>query len=158
MSSLSETLERSPSKNLRRYWQSQLWAQSFMLVVSFVFCIIAAITSDYVVSPDTYGGLITGVKAEVWTYPFLVSSIIYIFGIFINGNWRWSPFLRLTGSFIQLVGLFLFGVLSFISSPIDIFTVLCFPFVLFLFWCTCLNIGDAKRAVLRGRHDIKFRS
>ena len=108
---------------------------------------MAAMTDEYYMSPDIYGEAVTSVNAEVWTYPLLISTIIYVFGIFINGNWRWSPFLRLFGSSVQLTLLTLFGVLSFNYDNIDPFTVSCFSLASFVLWCVYLNLGDAWRAL-----------
>lgn len=149
MACAAQIVKKSPSLNLRRYGQMQLGVQVISGIVWAMLCAAAGITTDYVMSPEIYGEAVTSVKAEVWTYPLLIACLTYIFGIFINGNWRWSPFLRLMGSGVQFVLLSLFGVMSFNRDSIDPFTVACFALSAFLLWCIFLNAGDAKRAVFR---------
>lgn len=141
-----EVIRRSPSLNLHKYKGFQITIELIVLGVSFIACIAAAMVDGYIVSPDVYGSTITDVKAEVWTWPLFISSIIYIFGIYINGNWRWSPILRLTGSIVQSVEFLIIGLLAW-----SIETSGCFCMAGFCLWFIWLNIGDTYRAVIRGR-------
>ena len=144
-------IEKSPSKNLRQFGQGQLFVQVMLAAVGFWFCAAAAIKDTDVMNPDVYGYLITSVKAEWWSWPIFVVSLIYILGILINGNWRWSPVLRLFGSVFHVLTLGLFSALSLLATSASVYTepfpattaIACGINVWFMF----LNIGDTYRAI-----------
>lgn len=144
-------IEKSPSKNLRRFGRDQLIVQIMLAAVGFWFCAAAAIKDTDVMNPDVYGYLITSVKAEWWSWPIFVVSLIYILGILINGNWRWSPVLRLFGSVFHVLTLGLFSALSLLATSASVYTEP-FPATTAIacginVWFMILNIGDTYRAV-----------
>lgn len=144
-------IEKSPSKNLRRFGRDQLVVQCMLAAVGFWFCVAAAVKDTDVMNPEVYGHMITSVKAEVWSWPILVVSLLYILGILINGNWRWSPVLRLFGSVFHVFTLGLFAALSLLATSASVYTepfpataaIACGINVWFMF----LNIGDTYRAI-----------
>lgn len=144
------SIANSPSKNLRKYWQGQLVIQLIMAAVGLQFCIAAAVLPGPVMDPADYGPYVTSVRAEWWSWPILINSLLYILGILINGNWKWSPALRLFGSVFHVVTLFLFAWLSWYVSPLDPFITGCVTLGVANLILVGLNLGDCYRAV-RGR-------
>lgn len=144
-------MDNSPSKNLRKYGDHQLTVQVILAAIGFWFCIAAAIKTADVMNPAIYGPIITSVKAGYWAWPIFVTSLIYILGILINGNWRWSPVLRLFGSIFHVITLGAFATFSLTAMSASNYTE---PFPAaaavtcgFNIWFVCLNLGDTLRAI-----------
>ena len=143
------SLYSSPSLNLRKYWQAQLVVQLLMAAVALQYCVAAALLDGPVMDPADFGPYVTSVKAEVSSWPILLVSMLYILGILINGNWKWSPALRLFCAVFHVVTLFLFAYLSWYVSPVDPFVASCMSMGFANLILTGLNLGDCVRA-LRG--------
>lgn len=48
--------------------------------------------------PDMFGNVAVGFEVEAWSGLQLSGAMLLAIGLFINGRWRWSPALRLTGA------------------------------------------------------------
>ena len=141
----------TPSKNLKRFGKEQQIIQALMLLMAAIYCIAAATMDGPVMDPKVYGDLVTSVNAEWWSWPIFIASMVYLLGIWINGNWRWSPALRVAGSLYHAVTLALFSYMAFGVSAVNPFVVtsglLSVTNLVFLGW----NLGDLSRAILRGK-------
>ena len=108
------TLKPRASRNLRRHGNGQLWFQFPLLAMSFAFWALAVTTDDPVMTPVMYGHWVTSFPSEFWALSIMAAATIFIAGILINGNWRWSPSLRLLGAswHVFTMGAFALGALS----------------------------------------------
>lgn len=141
------SLGDSPSKNLREHGQAQLIIQLFHGCFAAIYCAAAAIMDGPIMDPAIYGDVVTSVPAEYWSWPILIVCMIYILGILINGNWRWSPALRLFSAVAQTLQIGSFGLLAFRPDSLDPFVVGCAVLAAFNIWCIFLNLGDAARGI-----------
>lgn len=148
------TLQYSPSKNKEKFGQAQMIVQVYMLSISAVFCLFAAILDTPVMQPEMYGELVTSVKAEYWSWPLFLNSMVYILGLLINGHWRWSPSLRLFGATVHAFVLTLFTYLSSDVGVFNSFAVITGVGALIHLWFVSLNLGDLYRAI-KGRNRWK---
>jgi hypothetical protein len=98
-----------------------------------------------------YGEWVTAYPAEWWALLIFAASTVYLFGIVINGHWRWSPVLRVAGAaaHVTTMAAFVRGASGAVYG--DFFVLICFVMgvvhAVFLAW----NIFDLARAI-RG-HD-----
>ena len=94
---------------------------------------------------QVYGGMAQAVQAEAWAAAFMGASLMMVYGVTINGRWRWSPFLRIAG-LVLLSVLFAALALSSLSAPAGVviwaFTIPCFLFPCLRF--LRLNLMDAR--------------
>lgn len=67
-------------------------------------------------SPEVYGVAATDIKAATWSLGYMSAAGLILYGVIINGRWRWSPILRLTGFFALLL-MFIVLVVSSLSAP-----------------------------------------
>ncbi|MDX1744020.1 MAG: hypothetical protein R3186_10555 [Ruegeria sp.] len=145
------TINDSPSKNLRAYGREQLFAQIILAAVGLWFCIGAAVLDGPVMNPAVYGPYVTSVKAEVWSWPIFLNSLTYILAIMINGNWRWSPAVRMVAAGAHSVTLFLFAWLSMLTPGamqyVEPFPAACAIMGVANVWFFFLNAGDTVRAI-----------
>lgn len=111
--------ENSPSKSLHQYGQYQKCVQICTFIISSLLCLRAELTETYVLPPSTYGNVVTSVAAEYWCYPLMVSSLIYLVGIQVNGLQWWTPYARMFGAVFQSVILGTFFVLTFDLLSLD---------------------------------------
>jgi len=142
-------LNNSPSRNLRKYGQYQLGLQIFLAVVALAFCFAAAVMDGPVMDPEIYGPMVTSIKAEWWSWPILAHCVVYILGIKINGNWRWSPALRAYGALFHMITLSFLALGSFTTKHLDPFAVQTAMAAVCCGWFFCLNVADLYRAILR---------
>lgn len=145
-------LRKTPSTNLRRYGQYQLGLSFLLGVAGAIYCAAAALKSGPIMDPAIYGDLVTSVPAEAWSWPITLASCVYLLGIWINGNWRWSPFLRLAGALVHAVSLTLFAIMAYRLPTVDPFVVTAALCGAANIWFFALNLGDAVRAI-RGVKD-----
>lgn len=140
-------LESPASRNLRCHGDSQLVLQIAFLCMGFAFWGVAAFLDDPVMDATVYGKFIGSYPAEWWAGSVILASFIYLAGIIINGNWRWSALLRLVGATWHVVTLSAFAhggwaapqgmhLLIWCGTALGIHGV-------FLWW----NLGDFARAV-----------
>jgi len=66
-------------------------------------------------APEVYGQAAFDIEAETWSIGFMSAAGLILYGVIINGRWRWSPILRLLGFFALLL-MFTVLVLSSISA------------------------------------------
>lgn len=52
---------------------------------------------------QVYGQMAYDIDAETWSLGFMSASGMAAYGIHINGRWRWSPVLRLSGYLLLLM-------------------------------------------------------
>lgn len=118
--------------------------------MALVFWIFAKLKDGPIMSPAIYGEFVTQYPAEWWAASLMLASGAYLSGIVINGNWRWSPALRLIGAgwHVATMALFVAGGMNAVHGDVimiwgaSILVVHCF----FAAW----NIGDLARAVRYG--------
>lgn len=139
------------SRNLRRHGDSQLVMQWCTLGLSALFYLRSVMSENQVMPAEVYGEWATRWPAEWWALLIMGASTIYIVGIFINGQWRWSPVFRVIGSaaHVTIMAAFVRG--AFGATYGDFFVLICLVMgiqhAVFLAW----NITDLARAI--GRKD-----
>lgn len=134
------------SINLRKHGDSQLVFELMMLGIATMFWLAAKAKSGPVMPASVYGEWVTSFDAEVWAGSIMLASFVFLAGIIINGEWRWSPVLRFIGSLWQVTTLSAFAIGSFgaqYGDPVVMMSAgACFPHV----WFVWLNWGDMMRA------------
>lgn len=135
------------SQNLRKYGGIQLFVQAHFLAMGIIFWVVAKAIDIPVMSATVYGEFIGSFPAEWWAGSVITASALYLCGIIINGNWRWSVTLRLTGAtwHVFTLGAFAHGGWS---APEGLHLLIWASLALsmhcfFLWW----NLGDFARAV-----------
>jgi len=68
-----------------------------------------------VMPPEVYGVMAHNIQSSIWSLGFMSSAGMVIYGISINGRWRWSPILRIAG-YIMLLMMFSFLAVSSLFS------------------------------------------
>lgn len=140
-------MNASASKNVREYGHHQLMV-SVLIAWGAVYFTFAALTSDNIImAPSIYGEWVTGFQAEYWSIPILISALVHILGVKINGMWRWSGLLRVVGCVINAAVLLSFVGGALGSSMGDPVVAFGGGFAIAYIWFTMLNIGDLSRAI-----------
>ena len=138
------------SRNLRRHGDSQTVVQGAFLLLSILFFIAAKMKESPVMPAEVYGEWVVSIPAEAWAISIMLASVTHILGIIVNGNWRWSPALRVAGVTWQILTLGAFTIGSGAAVYGDSFALGCLVFALvhglFLYW----NLGDLWRAIKVG--------
>jgi hypothetical protein len=140
-------LEPPISINLRKHGDSQFVMQSMMLGIALMFWAAAKATTEPVMSPDTYGAWVTSIPAEIWAGSIMLASFVFLLGVLINGEWRWSPALRLVGAVwhVFTLGAFCFGAFGTANgSPV---LMMCVGALGVHLWFSWINLGDLHRAI-----------
>lgn len=142
------SLKPRASRNLRRHGNAQITHQYALLAMSFAFWARAVSTTDPVMSPDVYGYWVTSFAAEFWAASIMLACAVYIAGIYINGNWRWSPVLRLFGAgwHVFTMGAFCVGAAS---VGHDAMMMISATFCGLHIWFTAINFSDLIGSILR---------
>jgi len=83
-----------------------------------------------VMPPEVYGAMAHNIQSSIWSLGFMSSSGMVIYGISINGRWRWSPLLRIVG-YVMLLMMFSFLAVSSLFSQYGA-VVLIFSVVYFI--------------------------
>jgi hypothetical protein len=139
------------SKNLRKHGDSQEVQQWALFALSLAFWLWAVLSDRQVMSAQVYGEWVTQVHAEIWAASIMVASVLYLLGIYINGNWRWSPILRVVGASWHIItmGLFVAGAAYSSDGHFIVLTsgTFCGLHVVFLSW----NISDLYGALFHWR-------
>jgi hypothetical protein len=139
------------SINLRKHGDSQFVMQMMMLGISVMFWVAAKVTTEPVMQADTYGMWVTSIPAEVWAGSIMLAAFVFLMGVIINGEWRWSPSLRLAGALWHVVtlGLFCIGATGTAhGSPV---VLMCAGALGVHLWFSWLNLGDLRRAMRGGK-------
>lgn len=103
-----------------------------------------------------YGPYAQAIEAEAWAAGYIGASLLSIYGILINGRWRWSPMIR-TAGFAVMSGMFGFLGFSAWAGAADGVVVWAFTFGFFLpqsLRFLFLNIRDA--AARWGSHERSY--
>lgn len=141
-------LDYSPaSLNLRRYGGIQLFVQGHFLAMGIVFWVVAKAIDIPVMSTTVYGKFIGSYPAEWWAGSVIAASFLFLAGIIINGNWRWSVSLRLAGALWHVLTLSAFahgGATAPEGLHLLIWACVALSMHLWLLWW---NLGDFARAV-----------
>ena len=139
------------SKNLRRHGDSQYVVQWMMLAISIMFWIAAVVTSVPVMEADTYGVWVTSFPAEVWAGSIMLASFVYLLGIIINGEWRWSTVLRCIGAVWHVLTLAAFCLEAWGTAHGNPVVMMSTGALGVHVWFAALNMGDLWRAIEAGR-------
>lgn len=138
------------SYNLRKHGDSQTVMQEAFLLLAILFFVAAKLKDTPVMPAAVYGEWVVSIDAEAWAVSIMLASVVYIVGIVVNGNWRWSPALRLIGAVWHV---FTLGAFTIGCSPAaygDSFALGCAVFGLvhlrFAWW----NMCDLWRAIKAG--------
>lgn len=135
------------SYNLRRYGAVQLFIQAHFFAMGCVFWIVAKAIEIPVMSEAVYGEFIGSFPAEWWAGSVIAASGLYLGGIIINGNWRWSVCLRLIGALWHVLTLGAFahgGATAPEGLHLLIWACVALSMHCILLWW---NLGDFARAV-----------
>ena len=138
------------SQNLRKHGDSQAVVQGAFLLLAILFFIAAKLKDRPVMPAEVYGDWVVSIDAEAWAASIMLASVVYIVGIVVNGNWRWSPALRVVGALWHVFTLGAFTIGSGAAIYGDNFALGCFVFMLvhgmFVYWNAC----DLWRAIKAG--------
>lgn len=136
----------SISRGLQKHGDSQQVVQLMMLGIAIMFWIAAKLRDTPVMRADTYGVWVTSFDAEVWAASIMVASFVFLMGIIINGEWRWSPALRLAGAVWHVLTLTAFCVGAFGTANGDPVVMMSAGALGVHLWFVAVNAGDLRRA------------
>lgn len=137
------------SKNLRRHGDSQTVFQIMLFGMALVFWIFAKLKAGPIMAPEIYGDFVAQYPAEWWAASLMLGSGSYLAGIVINGNWRWSAALRLTGAVWHVITMSLFVLGGMEAKHGDVIMIWGASILIVHLFFTAWNIGDLWRAVWR---------
>jgi len=135
------------SINLRKHGDSQLVVQAMMLGISVLFWIAAKMRSGPVMPSSIYGDWVVSFDAEVWAASIMLAAFVFLAGIIINGEWRWSPALRLGGALWHCITLGAFVAGAATAQYGDPVVMMCTGAGVVHLWFAWLNCGDLRRAI-----------
>jgi hypothetical protein len=135
------------SRNLRRHGDSQYVVQWMMLAIAIMFYAAAVLTDAPVMQADTYGAWVTSFHAEVWAGSIMLASFVFLLGIIINGEWRWSTVLRCIGAVWHVLTLAAFCVGAFGTAHGSPVVMMSMGALGVHVWFAALNLGDLIRAI-----------
>ena len=144
-------LDPPVSLGLRHHGDSQFVMQCMMLAIAVMFWIAAKAMSGPVMSADTYGVWVTSLPAEWWAASIMAAAFVFLMGVIINGEWRWSSALRLAGAVWHVVTLGAFCIGAFGTAHGAPVVMMCMGALGVHLWFAWLNLGDLKRAVRGGQ-------
>ncbi len=102
-----------------------------LFITGFAFFLASALWPD-AMSPEVYGNAAYDISAETWALGFMGNAAAILYGVKINGRWRWSPWLRLVG-WAGLAVLFGTLVVSSFTAPFG--SVVVIFGAMFAVWC-----------------------
>lgn len=138
------------SKNLRRHGDSQTVFQIMLLGMALVFWIFAKVKSGPIMDAEIYGAFVTRYPAEWWAASLMLASGGYLAGILINGNWRWSPALRLIGALWHVVTMSMFVIGGMHAPHGDVIMIWGASILIVHLFFAAWNATDLGRAVQNG--------
>jgi len=100
-------------------------------------------------APDAYGDIATAIPVKSWAGAIMSASTVYLLGIFINGRWRWSSFLRMFGAAFHVASFTLFTVSAYTAPGGILIIAFGSGFLLANAWFFWLNLIDLIGAVRR---------
>ena len=129
-----------------RHREAQLeWASLFLFVACLFW--VSAQTGDFAMSPEVYGPVVIAVPAELWSSVLLFANATHLMGLYINGRWRWSPFVRVLALLTHSTFSFVF-LTSSLSAPFgDVVTLFSAGFAVWNLRYLWINLGDCVRAI-----------
>lgn len=91
---------------------------AFAMFVSGAGLYLLARMSPGSMTPEQFGQLAYDVDAETWALGFMASAAAVIYGVVINGRWRWSGLFRLAGfvSFGVMFGTLIMSALTAVGG------------------------------------------
>lgn len=128
------------------------WFYCWQVLISSILFWVGMILYPDALGAQVYGATAQVFQAEAWAAGFMGASLLVIYGIHINGRWRWSPFLRILG-FSLMAAMFSALVFSSLSAPTGV-VIWAFTIPAFLYPCLRflrLNILDARVRWQNGR-------
>ena len=140
-------LDPPVSLGLHRHGDSQFVVQCMMLAIAVMFWLAAKAMAGPVMAADTYGVWVTSWPAEVWAGSIMAAAFAFLMGIMINGEWRWSPALRLLGAAWHVVTLTAFCVGAAGAAHGNPVVIMCMGALGVHLWFVWLNAADLRRAV-----------
>lgn len=140
------------SPGLIKHGDSQEVVQLAFFVMAALFDVFARAVNDQIMPAEVYGKFATSIPAEYWSGSIMLASVVYLYGIKINGRWRWSPALRLLGAAWHTMTLFAFAASAVTAQYGDFFTLSCVVFGCVHLWFVWLNTCDLVLAVGYGKH------
>jgi len=145
-------LKPRASRNLIRHGNAQITVQWAVLAMSMAFWAVAVFSDKPVMEADVYGSFVTVYQAELWAGSIMAASTAYLVGCYINGNWRWSPILRLYGAawHVFTMGAHAVGAYGVDHTPMFLISA---TFASLHIWFTFLNVSDTIGALIRWGHE-----
>ena len=96
--------------------RSDQWSFALrMFACGFLFYVASAVWPE-AMPVGVYGETAYDIDAEIWALGFMAASGLVLYGVHINGRWRWSPALRIAGLMV-LLAMFAFLVASALFAP-----------------------------------------
>ena len=135
------------SRNLRKHGDSQFVVQWMMLAISVMFWAAAISLDGPVMEADTYGVWVTSFDAELWAGSIMLASFLFLLGIIINGEWRWSTVLRFIGALWHVLTLGAFCIGAWGTAHGNPVVMMMLGALGVHVWFVALNFGDLRRAV-----------
>jgi hypothetical protein len=105
-------------------WSTSIWVETPMI------------------PPEVYGHLVTSINASVWAAWLFWWSAMLLIGIGLNGRWRWSPLLRLAGSFGNFLAFSFFSLSVYPHSHVETILIIMGVYGAVFGWFTLLNALD----------------
>ena len=139
------------SYGLRKHGDSQFVFQLMMLGIAMTFWAAAKVMDGPVMDAATYGVWVTSFDAEVWAASIMLASFAFLMGVIINGEWRWSPALRLAGAVWHVLTLGAFCIGAGGTANGSHVVIMCLWACLVHIWFAWVNLGDLRRAVGGGK-------
>lgn len=107
---------------------------------------VSAHLEIFTMPPEMYGAAME-IPAEVWSGLLVFSSAVWLFGIYINGRWRWSPLLRVAGCGGHLTFNLIFLWTSATAPMGDVVALFSVSFALANARFLALNLRDLWRVI-----------
>jgi hypothetical protein len=142
------------SRNLIKHDDSQEVVQIVFILIACLFWAASALTTEPMMPANVYGDYVVTINASVWAFGIAAACTLYLVGIYINGSWRWSPALRLTGALAHGSILSLFSISASTAADGDFLVVAAGVFAGLYAWFAFLNLSDLIGAAFFWSRDI----
>lgn len=128
----------------RREGQIDFALTFFMAAIVFW---ISVQVGTFQMDASVYGAAVVAIPAELWSGLILFANATWLFGLYINGRWRWSPFVRLLGIVSNLLFFSIFTLASKPGATGDTVTIFSAVFALMTIRYTVLTLRECVSAV-----------
>lgn len=135
------------SPNLRTHGDSQEVIQWAFLGIAAAFWAATLIRSEPVMKPETYGQMVVQFPTQFWAGSLMLASGIFLLGIIINGRWKWSPLLRLTGAAWHTATLAAFSIGGATAPYGENLAISAGVFAAIHFWFAAINLSDLRASL-----------